>query len=174
MPQYCRYHGPLGGMLLVACDGALAGVYFADQRHLPPALEHWPENAAAAPLAQTARQLDAYFEGRRQHFDLPLAPSGTPYRRSVWAAISRVAYGCRSSYGEIAAQAGGSPRAAGTATGRNPLGIVVPCHRIVGADGSLTGYAGGLDRKRALLRLEAEHVDGALFAGRGTRRAVQA
>jgi methylated-DNA-[protein]-cysteine S-methyltransferase len=112
-------------------------------------------------LEQTKRELGEYFGGERRHFDTALAPEGTPFQRAVWKAISTVAFGETITYSDLARLAGypGSARAAGAATGRNPIGIIVPCHRIVGSDGSLTGYAGGLARKRALLALESGERD---------------
>ena len=112
--------------------------------------------ARRAPLLQAQRELAEYFGGGRTRFETPLAPAGTPFQHAVWKAISAVGFGATITYGELAQQAGcpGSARAAGAATGRNPLTLFVPCHRIVGASGSLTGYAGGLERKRALLALE--------------------
>ncbi len=108
------------------------------------------------------RQLDTYFEGRPVTFDFPLAPSGTPFQRSVWDALCGIPYGETASYGEIARRIGrpSAVRAVGAANGRNPIAILVPCHRVIGANGTLTGYAGGLERKQALLALEAP----ALFA----------
>ena len=105
---------------------------------------------------ETAAQLDQYFAGSRKRFELLLGPNGTPFQRAVWNAIAQVPWGETLTYAELASRAGrpGSARAAGAATGRNPLSIIVPCHRIVGSDGSLTGYAGGLDRKQKLLALE--------------------
>jgi methylated-DNA-[protein]-cysteine S-methyltransferase len=107
-------------------------------------------------LRQAARELGEYFAGKRRKFDVPLAPAGTPFQRAVWRAIAAVPFGSTINYTELARQAGfpGSARAAGTATGRNPLSIIIPCHRILGSNGSLTGYAGGLHRKRALLEHE--------------------
>jgi methylated-DNA-[protein]-cysteine S-methyltransferase len=121
-----------------------------------------PAATGAAPsglAAEAARQLDAYLAGERTAFDLPLAPQGTAFEQEVWAALGTIPYGETRSYGQIAAQIGrtswSAARAVGRANGRNPLWIVVPCHRVVGADGRLTGYAGGLEVKRALLDLEA-------------------
>ena len=158
-----RISSPLGAMLLVAADAALAGIHFEGQRHLPAIGADWRRCAGHPALRAAQAQLAEYFAGTRTVFDLPLAPLGTPFQRAVWAAIRGVRYGETMSYGGLAARAGAprSIRAAGAATGRNPWGIVVPCHRIVGADGALTGYAGGLERKRALLALEAQR---ALFA----------
>jgi len=161
--RYLRTPSPLGEMLLVAADDALTGIHFDGQRYQPAPGADWRQDAGHPALRAAQAQLAEYFAGARTAFDLPLAPAGTPFQRAVWAAIRTVRYGETISYGELAARAGAprSIRAAGAATGRNPWGIVVPCHRIVGADGALTGYAGGLERKRALLALEAP---GALFA----------
>ena len=161
-----RTTGPLGPMLLLAVDDALAGVHFDGQRHHPDVDGRWRHAPGHPGLRAAQAQLTEYFAGTRTAFDLPLAPAGTPFQRAVWAAICTVRYGETITYGELAARAGAprSIRAAGAATGRNPWGIVVPCHRIVGADGALTGYAGGLDRKRALLALEAQRARFALAA----------
>jgi methylated-DNA-[protein]-cysteine S-methyltransferase len=121
-----------------------------------PADPEWQEDARHPSLTACRTQLAEYFDGDRTVFDLPLAPHGTPFQQRVWSQISGVAYGRTIIYSELARRAGapGSSRAAGAATGRNPIAIIVPCHRIVGADGSLTGYAGGLHRKTHLLELE--------------------
>lgn len=117
-------------------------------------------------LVEAKRQLRAYFDGELRDFDLPLAPAGTQFRRRVWAALVQIPYGATTSYGVVARGLGlapGASRAVGTANGANPIPIVVPCHRVVGADGSLTGYAGGLERKRLLLDLERKSKEPALF-----------
>ena len=157
MRYYDIYDSPYGQMLLVAEDEGLAGAYFDGQKYLPQVASQWRRDAQHTTLGQAKRELAEYFGGERRRFELKLAPEGTPFQRSVWKAISSVGFGETISYGELAQRAGcaGSARAAGAATGRNPIGIIVPCHRIVGSDGSLTGYAGGLDRKRALLALES-------------------
>ena len=158
--HYDRVPGPLGTMLLIARGDGLAGIHFEGERWQPAIGADW-RRAPGHPLLRAAQaQLDEYFAGRRTRFDLPLAPLGTPFQRAVWAAIAAVPYGATLAYRELAARAGRprSVRAAGAATGRNPWTIVVPCHRIVGADGALTGYAGGLERKRALLALEAPRM----------------
>ena len=117
----------------------------------------WRRDRHHAPLSQAKLELTEYTSGERKRFETPLAPEGTPFQRSIWSAISTVAFGTTITYAELAARAGfpGSARAAGAATGRNPLTILVPCHRIVGSTGALTGYAGGLARKRALLSFES-------------------
>ena len=151
---------PLGPVLLARTARGLAGAWFEGQHHHPGALMA-PEQPGDALLAEAARQLLAYFNGERNSFDLPLDLQGTDFQRRVWAALRRIAPGRTCTYGEIAS-ALGSPsavRAVGGAIGRNPVSVIVPCHRVVGRDGSLTGYAGGVDRKRALLLLE--HAAGA-------------
>jgi len=158
MKRYDYYDSPCGRMLVVADGDALCGVYFTGQKHYRQPDSGWRRDSDAAPLAQARRELDEYFAGKRKTFDVRLAAQGTPFQRAVWQAIAGVAFGETISYAELARRAGrpGSARAAGAATGRNPIGVIVPCHRILGADGGLTGYAGGVDKKRALLALEAE------------------
>jgi len=157
MKHYDFYESPHGKMLLVADDKGLTGVYFDGQKYLPAVDADWQRSAGHPTLAQAKRELAEYFGGERKRFETPLAPEGTAFQKAVWKAISSVSFGETITYGELARRAGspGSVRAAGAATGRNSIGIIVPCHRIVGSDGSLTGYAGGLDRKRALLALES-------------------
>jgi len=160
MNNYCNSETPLGTLLLVANGQGLCGTYFVDQKYFPTIGADWREAADDPLLKDAAAQFKAYFAGKLQRFELPLAAVGTPFQQAVWSAISSVDYGERITYGELAQRVGRADaiRAAGTATGRNPLSIIVPCHRIVGADGSLTGYAGGLERKRHLLALEARHA----------------
>jgi methylated-DNA-[protein]-cysteine S-methyltransferase len=150
---------PLGPLLLAASAHGLAGVWFADQRHLPAdsLVQSWPSDARHPVLYAAAQQLARYWTGDLNAFDLPLDFSGgTPFQQSVWQALLSIPAGQTRCYAELASQIGrpAAVRAVGAAIGRNPLGIVVPCHRVVGADGSLTGYAGGLDRKAALLERE--------------------
>src|SRR5258706_3542856 len=158
MRYYDTFKSPQGEMLLVATDEGVAGIYFAGQKYFPKKDKEWRRDPGHVLLKQTKRELAEYFAGRRRRFEVALDPDGTPFQRSVWKAISKVGFGETTTYSELARRAGhsGSARAAGAATGRNPISVVVPCHRIMGADGSLTGYAGGLARKRALLRLESE------------------
>jgi methylated-DNA-[protein]-cysteine S-methyltransferase len=153
-----RIDSPLGPMLAVASGDALKVIDFEDARGVPTIAPHWIADARQPLLRACARQLAEYFAGERAGFDLPLAPDGTPFQQAIWTAIRTVPAGATITYRELAARAGrpDSIRAAGTATGRNPLAIVIPCHRIIGSDGSLTGYAGGLERKRSLLALEAK------------------
>jgi methylated-DNA-[protein]-cysteine S-methyltransferase len=142
-------------MLALARGGSLVGLFFAAERRRPRLRRAW-RAAPDTPLFRAlARQLAEYLAGRRRAFDLPLDPAGTPFQSRVWAALAAIPYGEVRTYAALARQLGeGSPRAVGAAVGRNPLGIVIPCHRAVGADGGLTGYGGGLGRKRALLVLE--------------------
>jgi methylated-DNA-[protein]-cysteine S-methyltransferase len=158
-----RHPTPLGPVLLAATPRGLAGLWFEDQRHHPdttgwPIADEAADGATRAVLAQARAELDGYFAGTCRAFTVPLDPlRGTPFQRAVWAALQAVPRGAPTTYGALA-RALGSPaavRAVGAAVGRNPLSVVVPCHRVVGSDGSLTGYAGGLARKRALLALEA-------------------
>jgi methylated-DNA-[protein]-cysteine S-methyltransferase len=152
---------PLGDVLLAATEQGLAGVWFVQgQEHMPDSSE-WTTEDAHPTLAAAAQQLHDYFSGQRKSFDLPLQPAwGTPFQRAVWQALQRIPYGHTSTYGDIA-RAIDNPqavRAVGAAIGQNPHTIVVPCHRVVGANGSLTGFAGGLERKKHLLLHEATHA----------------
>ena len=151
-----RYQSPLGAMIVAATARGLAGVWFEGQRHLPDH-SRWPEQADHPVLRQAQAQLAEYFAGTRSTFDLPLdLQGGTAFQRSVWDALLAIPRGGTTSYGTLSRSIGqpAAVRAVGAAVGRNPLSIVVPCHRVLGSDGSLTGYAGGLERKTALLRLE--------------------
>ncbi|MER6102807.1 methylated-DNA--[protein]-cysteine S-methyltransferase [Streptomyces sp. NPDC001832] len=152
--QHMVVGSPYGPLTLVATDGALAGLYMTDQRHRPP--EETFGDPDPRPFTETIRQLDAYFAGELREFDLPLHLEGTPFQRSVWAQLLLIPYGETRSYGELAESLGkpGASRAVGLANGRNPVSIIVPCHRVIGASGSLTGYGGGLDRKQRLLAFE--------------------
>jgi methylated-DNA-[protein]-cysteine S-methyltransferase len=156
MRYYDYYQSPRGRMLLVADDKALTGVYFTGQKYQPCIEKEWKRDGEHRPLRQAKRELAEYFSGTRSRFTVKIAPHGTPFQRAIWKAIASVGFGRTIAYAELARRAGrpGSARAAGAATGRNPIGIIVPCHRIVGSNGSLTGYAGGLAKKRALLTLE--------------------
>lgn len=156
MTRYARIASPLGPLLAIAVGDALAALDFTDAKYARSPEPSWIEDPAWPVLRACAAQLAEYFAGERGRFDLPLAPRGTPFQRRLWAAIAKVPYGETISYAELARRAGapGSARAAGAATGRNPLAIVVPCHRIVATGGALTGYAGGIARKEFLLALE--------------------
>ena len=156
MIRYARLVTPIGTLVATAAGGMITGVHYEGERHAPAIGADWVEDAHAAPLRECGRQIREYLEGARKAFDLPLAPEGTEFQRRVWIEIARIPYGETLTYARLAARAGapGSARAVGAATGRNPLSIVVPCHRVVGSDGSLTGYAGGTARKAKLLDIE--------------------
>jgi methylated-DNA-[protein]-cysteine S-methyltransferase len=147
---------PLGRLRLTAVREGLTGIGFDGDRYAPPLDPAWVHDPDYPAVRNAASQLTAYFALERSVFALPLAPAGTPFQHAVWRAIATVPVGATISYAQLAQRAGhpGSARAVGAATGRNPLAIVVPCHRIIGTDGSLTGYASGLERKRALLEME--------------------
>ena len=148
---------PLGPIMLAASDEGLQGAWFVQgQRHMPDA-SNWPLSGQNALLQQTGEELERYFAGEPVAFDVPLdLDSGTAFQQAVWRALLQIPRGTTTSYGTLSARIGkpDAVRALGAAVGRNPLSIIVPCHRVLGADGSLTGYAGGLDRKVALLQLE--------------------
>lgn len=147
---------PIGPLTVVTSAGDVVGLYLQDHAHPPSSI------GARGPVPpEVERQLAAYFAGTLREFDLPLATAGTPFQERVWAALREVPYGETTTYGALAGALGmrGGARAVGLANGRNPISIVVPCHRVVGADGSLTGYAGGVERKRALLALERSSTD---------------
>ncbi|MFJ3715302.1 methylated-DNA--[protein]-cysteine S-methyltransferase [Streptomyces sp. NPDC090057] len=154
MKQHTVTESPYGPLTLVAEDGVLCGLYMAGQRHRPP--EESFGDPDATPFAEAREQLSAYFAGELKEFTLELRLSGTPFQRGVWDRLTRIPYGETRSYGELATELGNpkASRAVGLANGRNPIGIIVPCHRVIGAAGSLTGYGGGLDRKRRLLDFE--------------------
>ena len=156
MTRFVRIRTPFGTLFATAEGDSLSGLYFEGGRHAPRIAREWIEDPKHPALAACAAQVADYLEGKRRDFDLPTRAAGTPFQQRVWREIARIPYGRTITYAELAKRAGspGSARAAGAATGRNPLSIVVPCHRVVGASGSLTGYAGGLDRKARLLRLE--------------------
>jgi len=156
MITWMRFETPLGTMLALAEEGALCGLDFTDAKYARAIGRDWHEEARSPLLLECARQVREYFAGRRRAFDLALAPRGTEFQRRVWREIAKVGYGETITYAELARRCGaaGSARAAGAATGRNPLAIVVPCHRVLGSSGALTGYAGGVGRKARLLGLE--------------------
>jgi methylated-DNA-[protein]-cysteine S-methyltransferase len=154
-----RYLGPLGPMIVAATDRGLAGLWFDNQRHLPDSSQ-WPHAPGHPVLLQAIAQLEDYFAGVRSAFDVPLdLQGGTAFQQSVWQALLAIPAGGTTSYGLLSQRLGkpAAMRAVGAAVGRNPVSILVPCHRVLGTDGSLTGYAGGLERKSALLKLEGVH-----------------
>jgi len=149
---------PIGPLTLVAGSGELIALYMDSQRHRPAEdTLGVPGDPAAAPFAAATSQLAAYFAGQLTEFDLPLAPAGTVFQRQVWSALQTIPYGQTWSYAQLAEKVGRATavRAVGLANGKNPIALVIPCHRVIGSDGSLTGYGGGLDRKRFLLDLES-------------------
>ena len=156
----CRIASPLGTMLLARTEAGLAGAWFETQKHHPQTIDA-PERGDDPLLATTARQLRDYFAGGVAAFDVPLDLQGTSFQRAVWQVLLAIAPGRTRSYGDIARELGApaATRAVGSAVGRNPVSVIVPCHRVVGSSGALTGYAGGLDRKTTLLRIEAERTD---------------
>jgi methylated-DNA-[protein]-cysteine S-methyltransferase len=158
----------VGPLTVVAHEGAIVGLYMDLQRHCPAddILGELDLRACRAePFKTAADQLGAYFAGTLTRFTLPLAPRGSVFQQRVWAGLQDIPYGDTESYGELAERIGspGAARAVGLANGKNPIGIIIPCHRVVGSDGSLTGYGGGIDRKRQLLDLERAVSGAALF-----------
>jgi methylated-DNA-[protein]-cysteine S-methyltransferase len=147
---------PVGKLRLVVEDGALVGLSMEEQRHASAFAA--ADGQSDPVLDEASRQLAAWFAGERTHFDLPLRPRGTPFQLAVWEALREIPFGETRSYGQVAAGLGElrAVRAVGAANGRNPIGIIVPCHRVIGADGSLVGYGGGMERKRWLLGHERE------------------
>ncbi|MFF6994895.1 methylated-DNA--[protein]-cysteine S-methyltransferase [Streptomyces sp. NPDC008313] len=154
MKQHTLTDSPYGPLTLVATDGVLSGLYMTGQRHRPPQESFGDRDDT--PFGEATAQLAAYFAGDLKEFDLPLRLDGTPFQRTVWDRLRAIPYGATLTYGELAASLGspGASRAVGLANGRNPIGVIVPCHRVVGADGGLTGYGGGLARKQRLLDFE--------------------
>lgn len=178
MTVHCTVPSPVGDLLLAADDAGLTGLYFAEHRHGPgaetpgagasaPSAAWTPAEArpgaAADVLAEARAQLVRYFAGELTAFTLPLAARGTPFQVRVWHALRDIPFGGTISYAELARRVGAptAVRAVGGANARNPISVVVPCHRVVGADGSLTGFGGGVERKRWLLAHEARHGPGA-------------
>jgi methylated-DNA-[protein]-cysteine S-methyltransferase len=160
MINYTEFDSPVGKLLVAATDRGLCGIYFEQHRHFK-GKDGWARDREHAVVRQAVRQLEEFFAGMRMSFDLPLDLHGTPFQQEVWQQLLRIPYGATVSYGEHARAVGRTKaaRAVGAAIGRNPVSIVVPCHRVVGGNGSLTDYAGGLERKRSLLELEAKRQD---------------
>jgi methylated-DNA-[protein]-cysteine S-methyltransferase len=151
-PRYARLPSPVGELLATLdAEGRLCGLRFPGHRGAPEVADAWRRDESA--LSPVAEQLAAYFAGELRRFTLPLAPVGTPFQQQVWAALREIPFGATAGYGELARRLGrpGAARAVGLANARNPISIVVPCHRVVGSSGALTGYAGGLGRKAQLL-----------------------
>ncbi len=162
MNSYTTFDSPLGQVLLVSDGSLLTGAYFSGQKHEPAPGPGWRPDPDLGIFLDASLQFHEYFAGGRRQFDIPLHLQGTPFQMKVWNALLEVPFGSTVSYGELAGRINrkNAVRAVGAAVGRNPVSVIVPCHRVIGSGGSLTGYAGGLQRKRALLDLE-----GAVLAG---------
>jgi methylated-DNA-[protein]-cysteine S-methyltransferase len=157
MNHHTVIDSPYGPLTLVAdADDALCGLYMVGQRHRPAEETFGPRDDTLPVFAETVEQLTAYFAGETRQFTVRLSLHGTPFQRRVWQQLTTIPYGETRTYGQLADVLGNSKasRAVGLANGRNPVGIIVPCHRVIGSDGSLTGYGGGLDRKQRLLDFE--------------------
>ena len=154
---YLAYDSPVGELLLTSDGKALTGLYLPDPRYGPTRDSSWAPGDGISVLNETRRQLDEYFRGERTTFEVPLSAAGTAFQQRVWRELCEIPYGRTWSYGELATRVGNpkASRAVGLANGRNPISIIVPCHRVIGANGSLTGYGGGLPCKQGLLVFES-------------------
>jgi methylated-DNA-[protein]-cysteine S-methyltransferase len=159
---YTELDSPTGTLTLVANKGALVAVWWDLGEGLPAWLRGAVRDDLQPVLVETGRQLREYFDGKRREFDLPLEPRGTEFQKKVWMALREIPFGETRSYGQIARRIGmpSASRAVGAANGRNPIPIIVPCHRVIGANGTLTGFGGGLENKALLLKLEGVRVPG--------------
>ncbi|ROH85968.1 methylated-DNA--[protein]-cysteine S-methyltransferase [Stagnimonas aquatica] len=164
MTIYTTINSPVGDLTLSAVAGRLTGLLFEDNRY-PPDREGWRRDDADSALRAACAQLEEYFAGRRKGFQLPMNSKGTEFQQKVWAALLEIPFGETRSYGEQARLIGDhkAVRAVGLANGRNPIPIIVPCHRVIGADGSMTGFGGGIERKKWLLAHEARFRSKTLF-----------
>jgi methylated-DNA-[protein]-cysteine S-methyltransferase len=164
MKVFCYVESPIGRLMLTTDGTALTGLYMNLYRNKPSKLpgvgDDWIQNATIDPLPAAARQLKEYFAGKRREFDLPLRMEGTEFQQRVWRELTKIPFGETRSYGQLAQRLNNpnGSRAVGLANGRNPIAVIVPCHRVIGADGSLTGFGGGLDRKEWLLTHEGQPV----------------
>jgi methylated-DNA-[protein]-cysteine S-methyltransferase len=167
---FTTFESPVGLLLLMSDGQSLIGLHTDSDKYRPNISTDWIEDGAAAPFSEVKEQLRDYFEGRLTEFDLPLAPQGSEFQLRVWQKLRGIPYGETISYAELARRIGNpnASRAVGMANSRNPISIIIPCHRVIGADNSLTGYAGGLERKRMLLVHEAVNA-----GKRGERRATR-
>lgn len=175
MTKTMRYVSPLGGILLAADEEGLTGLWFEGQKYFANGLPADAAEGENAVLAKAKRWLDIYFSGREPDFTPPLHPAGSAFRQEVWALLRKIPYGQTTTYGALAAQLaaahGGktvSAQAVGGAVGHNAVSIIIPCHRVVGASGSLTGYAGGIDKKVRLLELERADISRCFVPKKGT------
>jgi methylated-DNA-[protein]-cysteine S-methyltransferase len=157
----CEYQSPIGAMTAAARDGALVGLWFNNQKYYPKGVEAWEAAPDSPVLAGLRLWLDGYFAGEAREIPFAMAPDGSEFRQTVWRLLREIPYGATTTYGAIAKQIAAeldrgrfSAQAVGGAVGHNPISILIPCHRVLGSNGSLTGYAGGLDKKQALLELE--------------------
>jgi methylated-DNA-[protein]-cysteine S-methyltransferase len=168
MMDYQWMSSPVGELLLTASPQALTGVYLKNQKYFPKIVEGWREARQSDPLNWAEQQLAEYFAHQRQRFALPLDPIGTAFQKQVWQLLGQIPFGETISYGTLAEWLGqpSAARAVGAANGRNPISIIVPCHRVVAANGKLTGYAGGVDRKQWLLEHEQTSLQGKLELGK--------
>jgi methylated-DNA-[protein]-cysteine S-methyltransferase len=162
----CTIDTPLGSMTAAAEGNGLAGLWFVGQKHYPPRTEHWVREADHPVFAAVRGYLESYFAGGTVRFEMGLQPSGSPFQRAVWDILLKIPTGQVKTYGEIAREIAGrlnrtsmSAQAVGGAVARNRISILIPCHRVIASDGELRGYAGGLDRKAALLRLERANLE---------------
>lgn len=155
---YTELESPIGTLLITGDGSAITGLHMENQATRPLMEENWQQDDRG--FREAREQLKAYFEGRLVNFDLPLAGTGTSFQKTVWTALQTIPYGQTETYGQLAERIGNhkASRAVGLANGRNPIGIIVPCHRVIGANGSLTGYAGGIERKQWLLAHERAHM----------------
>ncbi|MDR0936562.1 MAG: methylated-DNA--[protein]-cysteine S-methyltransferase [Oscillospiraceae bacterium] len=156
----CEYQSPIGGIVAASQNDAVVGLWFENQKYFPNT-DTWRAAPDKPPLIKLRAWLDAYFDGGRPGIDFAIAPGGSEFRQKVWRLLLAIPYGETTTYGAIAAKIAAelgktrfSAQAVGGAIGHNPISLVIPCHRVIGANGSLTGYAGGLDKKQALLKLE--------------------
>ncbi len=170
-----HYDSPLGGITLSGNEGALTGLWFDGQKYFGASLPKEYEEKSLPVFRQAVRWLDTYFSGKAPDFTPPLCIQGTPFRKTVWELLLTIPFGETTTYGEIAKKIAGqnglsrmSPQAVGGAVGRNPIALIIPCHRVVGANGSLTGYAGGIEKKLWLLRLEKADTSSFFVPERGT------
>ncbi len=160
MNYYSIVKSPIRDLMLVADDSALVGLYFVGSAYIPAESRKWIRKPKHPVLHKAAKQLKEYFAGQRKNFSLPLRLDGTDFQKNVWREIARIPFGETIHYGELAKRAGKprAVRAAGSNTGRNPIAVIIPCHRVIGKDGGLGGFGGGLERKRRLLAIESPDV----------------
>jgi methylated-DNA-[protein]-cysteine S-methyltransferase len=154
--HFTHFDSPLGTMLAIGTETAITDLHMVSGKYVPKLADDWIDSPTLPVLLQLRTELDEYFAGTRKSFSVKLAPEGTAFQRAAWTALTKIPFGETRSYGEQAASIGNpkAVRAIGAANGKNPIAIVVPCHRVIGANGTLTGYAGGLDKKEFLLKLE--------------------